>query len=174
MSIERAERLLVHASNGEVVVGHVDGDLELTSGNGPTRVDYVGGTAAFKASNGDIHVGVAGGVLTAKLANGSINIREALDSVTARSSYGKIRVDEVSSGAIQLDASFGEVLVGIRRNVAAWIDVSSKKGVVRNDMNPYEGPDGSEGTVEVRVRSNHGDITVQPATPHPAMERNDA
>jgi len=163
VSIERVEQLQVHASSGEVAVGHVDGDLELTSGNGSTRVDYVGGAAAIKASNGDLHVGVAGGALTAKLANGSINILEALDSVAARSSYGKVRIEEVSSGAIQLDASYGEVLVGIRRGVAAWLDIQSKNGVVRNDMNAHEGPAGSEGTVEVRVRTSYGDITVQPA-----------
>jgi DUF4097 and DUF4098 domain-containing protein YvlB len=163
VSIERSEQLQVHASNGEIVVGHVDGDLELTSGNGPTRVDYVGGTASFKGSNGDIHVGVAGGAVAAKLANGSINIHEALDSVTARSSYGKIRIEAVSSGVIQLDASYGEVLVGIRHGVAAWLDLQSKKGVVRNDMDADEGPAGGEGTVEVRVRTGYGDITVQPA-----------
>jgi DUF4097 and DUF4098 domain-containing protein YvlB len=163
VKIERAERLEVRASSGEVAVGQVDGELEITSGNGPTRVDYVGGAATLKASNGDIHVGVAGGPLTAKLANGSISIREALDSVTGRSSYGKIRLDEVSTGAIQLDASYGEVLVGIRHGVAAWLDVQSKNGVVRNDMAAGEGPSRGEGTVEVRVRTNYGDITVQPA-----------
>lgn len=163
VSIERAEHLQVRAGSGEVVVGHVDGELEISAGNGPTRVDYVGGTAAFKASNGDIHIGVAGGALTAKLANGSISIREALDSVTVRSSYGKVRIDEVSSGAIQLDASYGEVLVGIRHGVAAWLDIQSKKGVVRNDMTAGEGPSAGEGTVEVRVRTSYGDITVQPA-----------
>ncbi|MCY0904207.1 DUF4097 family beta strand repeat-containing protein [Arthrobacter sp. H14-L1] len=163
VSIERAAQLQVHASSGEVIVVHVDGDLELTSGNGPTRVDYVGGTSTLKASNGDIHVGVAGGALTAKLANGSISVREALDSVTARSSYGKIRIEEVSAGIIALEASFGEVLVGIRRGVAAWLDVQSKNGVVRNDMNADQGPAGSEGSVEVRVRTSYGDITVQPA-----------
>lgn len=164
VTIERAEHLQVHASSGEVVVGHVDGELEVTAGNGPTRVDYVGGTAAFKASNGDIHVGVAGGVLTAKLANGSISIGEALDSVTARNSYGKIRIDEVSSGAIQLDASYGEVLVGIRSGVAAWLDVESKNGVVRNGMTADQGPASGEGAVEVRVRTGYGDITIQPAS----------
>ncbi|MEO5921473.1 MAG: DUF4097 family beta strand repeat-containing protein [Pseudolysinimonas sp.] len=163
VSVERAEHLEVHASSGEVVIGHLDGDLELTSGNGATRIDYLGGTAALKSSNGDIHIGVAGGALTAKLANGSIDIREALDSVTARSSYGKIRIDEVSSGVIQLDASYGEVLVGIRHGVAAWLDIQSKNGVARNGMSDDDGPSGSEGTVEVRVRTNYGDITVQPA-----------
>lgn len=163
VNIERAAVLQVHASSGEVVLGHVDGDLELTSGNGSSHVDYVGGAAGLKASNGDIHIGVAGGPLTAKLANGSINVREALDSVTARNSYGKIRLDEVSAGAIQLDASYGEVLVGIRRGVAAWLDIQSKNGVVRNDMNADEGPTGSEGSVEIRVRTNYGDITIQPA-----------
>lgn len=161
--VERAEHLQVHSSSGEVIVGHVDGDLDITSGNGPTRVDYVGGTAALKASNGDIRIGVAGGAVSAKLANGSMSIREALDSVTARSAYGKIRVDEVSSGTIQLDASYGEVLVGIRHGVAAWLDVQSKKGVVRNGMTADAGPVSSEGTVEVRVRTSYGDITVQPA-----------
>ena len=162
-NIERVAMLQVHASSGEVVVGHVDGDLELTSGNGSSRVEYVGGAAGLKASNGDIHIGVAGGPLTAKLANGSINVHEALGSVSARNSYGKIRLDEVSAGAIQLDASYGEVLVGIRRGVAAWLDIQSKNGVVRNDMNADEGPVGSEGTVEIRVRTNYGDITIQPA-----------
>ncbi len=163
VSIERTGQLQVHASSGEVVIGHVDGDLVLTSGNGQTRVDYVGGASTLKASNGDIHVGVAGGALTAKLANGSISIREALDSVSARSSYGKIRIEEVSSGAIALDASYGEVLVGIRHGVAAWLDVQSKNGVIRNEMNADPGPTGSEGSVEVRVRTSYGDITVQPA-----------
>ncbi len=163
VNVERAAQLQLRASSGEVVVGHVDGDLELTCGNGSTRVDYVGGTAALKASNGDIHVGVAGGALTAKLANGSISVGAALDSVNAHNSHGKIRIDEVSSGAIELDTSFGEVLVGIRPGVAAWLDVHSKNGVVRNAMNADDGPAATEGSVEVRVRTGYGDITIHPA-----------
>ena len=77
---------------------------------------------------------------------------------TAASSCG-----EVSSGSIQVESGYGQVTIGVRPGVPAWLDLSSKNGRVRNELDGDRAPDASEQTVAVRARTQYGDITIQRA-----------
>ena len=48
-------------------------------------------------------------------------------------------------------------------DVPAWLDLSSKYGHVRNQLDGGRAPDPTEQTVAVRARTQGGDITVQRA-----------
>jgi hypothetical protein len=47
--------------------------------------------------------------------------------------------------------------------VAAWLDLSSKNGRVRNELDADRAPEQSEQAVALRVRTQFGDITVRRA-----------
>ncbi|AEE45579.1 DUF4097 family beta strand repeat-containing protein [Cellulomonas fimi] len=155
--------LWVRAMHGEVEVEHVEGTAEITADHGRVRLGTVDGDAVVKASHGSVHVEESRGDLEAKLSYGDLDIERALGSVGAKTAYGSIRLGEVSSGSIQVESGYGQVSVGVRPGVAAWLDLSSKDGRVRNQLDGERTPDEGELTVAVRARTRSGDITVQHA-----------
>jgi hypothetical protein len=63
-------------------------------------------------------------------------------------------------GAIVLETAAGELEVGIREGTAAWQDLSSQYGRVRNSLDEADSPEQSEATVEIRARTSYGDIKI--------------
>jgi len=161
--IEATGDLWLRAGHGNATVGTVEGGAEITADHGQIRLDTVTGDAVLKASHGSIRVGESGGDLDAKLSYGDLEIARALGSVTAKTAYGAIELREVSSGSIQVDSGYGQVTVGVRPGVPAWLDLSSKSGHVRNQLEGDVAPGDSEQAVAVRARTAAGDITVQRA-----------
>lgn len=156
--------LWLRASHGTAIVGTAEGAAEITSDHGQIRVGTLGGDAILKASHGNVTVGEAGGDLDAKLSYGDLEITRARASVTAKTAYGSIQLGEVSSGSIQLESGYGQITVGIRPGVLAWLDVSAKNGRVRNELTgDHAAPSESEQTVAVRARTHASDITIQRA-----------
>ncbi|WP_066944279.1 DUF4097 family beta strand repeat-containing protein [Streptomyces lushanensis] len=155
--------LKLTASHGSITVDRVEGTAEITTSSGSLRVGLVDGRAVLKNSHGTTTVGAATGELRVSGANGDIEIRRAEDSVTATTAHGTLRVGEVASGTVQLETAYGAIEVGVREGTAAWLDVSSGSGQVRNTLTSSETPDKTEDTVTVRARTRHGNIDVRRA-----------
>ena len=155
--------LWLRASHGNVAVGTVYGSAEITADHGQIRIGVVSGDALLKASHGSVTIRESGGDVEAKLSYGDIEIERALASVAATTAYGSVQLREVSSGSIQLDSGYGAIGVGVREGVPAWLDLSSREGRVRNQLEGDAAPSGSELTVAVRARTQFGDITIQRA-----------
>lgn len=155
--------LQLTASHGSITVDRVEGAAEITTSSGSLRVGFVDGTAVLKNSHGTTTVGAATGELRVSGANGDIEIRRAEDSVTATTAHGTLRVAEVVRGTVQLETSYGAIEVGVREGTAAWLDVSSGSGQVRNTLTASETPEKSEDTVRVRARTRYGNIDVRRA-----------
>ena len=155
--------LWVRAGHGNATAGTADGGTEITADHGQIRVGTITGDAVLKTSHGTITVGEAGGDLEAKLSYGDLEITRALASVSARTAYGSIVLREVSGGSVEVESGYGQVTVGVRPGVPAWLDLSSKDGRVRNELDGDRAPDPAEPTVAVRARAQHGDITIQRA-----------
>jgi DUF4097 and DUF4098 domain-containing protein YvlB len=155
--------LWLRASHGNATLGTAEGGAEITADHGQIRIGKVTGDAILKASHGTILIGESGGDLEAKLSYGDLEISKALGSVAAKTAYGSIQLAEVSSGSIQVESGFGQVTIGVRPGVPAWLDLSSKEGHVRNQLDSDRAPDASEQTVAVRARTQHGDISIQRA-----------
>ncbi|MEU3183923.1 DUF4097 family beta strand repeat-containing protein [Streptomyces sp. NPDC006923] len=151
------------ASHGSISVDRVEGMAEITTSSGSLRLGFVDGPAVLKNSHGTTTVGAATGELRVRGANGDIDIRRAEDSVTATTAHGTLRVDEVVRGTVQLETSYGAIEVGVREGTAAWLDVSSGSGQVRNTLTASETPEKTEDTVAVRARTRHGNIDVRRA-----------
>ncbi|WP_328672576.1 DUF4097 family beta strand repeat-containing protein [Streptomyces sp. NBC_00328] len=152
--------LKLTVSHGMVTVDRVEGMAEITSSTGNVRVGTVAGPAVLKNAHGTTTVGTVTGELRVSGTNGGIDIARAEASVTGTTTNGHLRLGEVVGGKIQLETSNGSIEVGIRRGVAAWLDVSSNRGQVRNTLASSEAPEETEGTVTVRARTNWGNIDI--------------
>ncbi|MFD7756098.1 DUF4097 domain-containing protein [Streptomyces sp. NPDC059757] len=155
--------LQLTASHGSITVDRVEGMAEISTSSGSLRIGVVDGPAVLKNSHGTTTVGAATGELRVSGANGDIEIRSAEDSVTATTAHGTLRVGDVARGTVQLETSYGAIEVGVREGTAAWLDVSSGSGQVRNTLTASEAPEKTEDAVKVRARTRHGNIDVRRA-----------
>jgi DUF4097 and DUF4098 domain-containing protein YvlB len=123
-------------------VGEIDGDAVVRNGNGDTTIGDVTGELRARASNGDI------------------NIERAAGTVTAKSSNGAIHVGEVSRGSVTVETAAGAIDVGVRDGSAAWLDLNTRYGRVRTELEAAPDPGDADATVEVRARTSYGDIAI--------------
>ncbi len=152
--------LTLTASHGSITVDRVEGEAEITTSSGSLRIGRIDGPAVLKNSHGATTVDVANGDLRVSGANGDIEVRRAEGSVAATTAHGTLRIGEVARGRVQLETSYGAIEVGIREGTAAWLDVSSNSGQVRNTLTASDAPGKAEDTVEVHARTRYGNIDV--------------
>lgn len=157
--------LKLTASHGSITVDRAEGAAEITTSSGSLRVGFVEGPAVLKNSHGTTTVGVALGDLRVSGANGDIDITRSEGSVTATTAHGTLRVAEVARGNVQLETSYGAIEVGVREGTAAWLDVSSGSGQVRNTLTSSKAPEESEDNVRIRARTRFGNIDIRRARP---------
>jgi hypothetical protein len=155
--------LTLTASHGSITVDRVEGAAEITTSSGSLRAGLLDGPAVLKNSHGSTSVDAATGELRVSGANGDIDIRRAEDSVTATTAHGTLRVGEVTRGTVQLETNYGAIEVGVREGTAAWLDVSSTSGQVRNTLTASDAPEQAEDSVRIRARTRYGNIDIRRA-----------
>jgi DUF4097 and DUF4098 domain-containing protein YvlB len=158
--LDQARTASVRSAGGDITVGEVDGCTEISAGNGAVDVGRIGGSATVKNSNGATRIGEVTGDLTLNGANGAIAVDRAHAGVTAKTANGSIRIGEVARGTVGLQTAAGSVEIGVRPGTAAWLDLDTTAGRVRNELTEATGPDEADETVEVRARTHVGDIVV--------------
>ncbi|MCU1438254.1 MAG: hypothetical protein JWP66_1341 [Naasia sp.] len=163
--LEHAGDLKLKSPHGGVEVDVVAGDLDLTAGHGHLRIGRVDGRAEVRGSHGYIELGVVDGEIDART-SGVITVGRAGTNTAIRTAYGALRVREVGGGTVRLENGYGTVEVGVPNGTAAWVDAASQHGRVRNELESGPAPDATGRTVELRLRSNYGDIFLHraPAT----------
>jgi hypothetical protein len=96
-----------------------------------------------------------------------------LRSWLSRTGGGSIHVDvalpagssvEHGTGAVVAETKIGEVEVGVRDGVAAWVDLNASAGRVENALEASEAPAPSAETVEIRARTSVGAVVVRRAS----------
>lgn len=155
--------LRLTVAHGSITVERAVGAVEITASHGSVRVGTLEGSAVLKNSHGSTVVGVVTGELRVNGANGDIDIECAEGDVVATTAHGTLRAAEVVRGSVQLETSYGAIEVGVREGTAAWLDVSSERGHVRNTLTASGAPEQSEETVKVRARTRYGNIDVRRA-----------
>ncbi|MCD9140984.1 DUF4097 family beta strand repeat-containing protein [Streptomyces albireticuli] len=162
IQVAEAAAVNLRTDHGDVRLARVAGDAEVV-GAGRIGIGRVAGAAIVKNVNGDTEIGEVTGDLRVNSSNGRISIGVAHAGVDAKSANGGIRVDEVARGKVTLQTAMGDLEVGIRESTAAWLDVNTRLGAVRNSLGPADGPGDSDSTVEVRARTGVGDIVIRRA-----------
>ena len=160
--VEQARAPQLKTSTGRMIVDRTTGHADLT-GAGEIRVREIDGTAVIKNINGDVVVGTSRGDLRIKTASGNITVQCAGGDVDAKTASGSIRLAEVVRGTVDLETTAGELEIGIRDGSAAWLNLDSKTGLVRNELDATDGPGTAPETVQVRARTYTGPIVIHRA-----------
>lgn len=148
---------------GSIEVDRVAGPAEATTGSGRMRLAVIDGPAVLKNSNGDIWVGEVAGDVRASTANGAVTVSHAAGNVDASTANGDVRVGEATHGTTALKTGMGEIEIGISEGTAARLDVYTHFGRVQNQLAATDGPGSAGQLLEVRARTNHGDIVIHRA-----------
>jgi hypothetical protein len=149
-------------TTGHITVDAVAGDAEVATGTGHVHIGEIGGAAVVKNSNGNTEIGTVTGQLRVRAANGAITVERADAAVDAKSSNGAIRIGKVARDSVALQTASGDLEIGVAAGTAAWLDLKTGHGRVRNELDgTAQGPERSEETVEVRAHTSFGDITVR-------------
>jgi DUF4097 and DUF4098 domain-containing protein YvlB len=159
--LEVAGPLNVRTGAGDITVNRACGRVQAKTATGAIRIDAVEGPAVIRNSTGATWIGEVTGDLRVSCASGTVSVDLAHADVAAKTAYGDIHLGEVAHGAIVAQTGWGRVDVGVRRGVAAWLDLQTKSGSVINDLESAGPPQPGEVTVEVHARTPHGDITVR-------------
>jgi hypothetical protein len=173
IQLDQADAVQLRTGMGDVAVERAAGDAQVSTGSGSLRVDRIDGAAVVKNSNGDIWIGEVAGNLRVNTANGRISVDRAGEAVAAKSANGDVRLGEVAHGTVVAQTAVGKVEIGIRDGVAAWLDLNTRYGTVRNDLDATGQPGPGEDAVEVRARTSAGNITIhrsaaaEPGKDHP-------
>jgi DUF4097 and DUF4098 domain-containing protein YvlB len=158
--LERTGPLRLATSAGHVTADGITGNAEISTGSGKIQIGKIDGTAVVKNSNGDTTIDAVTGDLRVRAANGDIHIEHAGAGVDAKTSNGSIRLAEVIRGSVLLGTAMGNLDIGIADGTAAWLEVNTGFGHVRNQLDNTTRPEEADQTVEVRGRTSYGDITI--------------
>ncbi|MFV2118249.1 DUF4097 family beta strand repeat-containing protein [Streptomyces sp. Act-28] len=160
--LDEADVVNLRTGHGDIRVNRVTADAEV-HGAGRVEIGEVEGAATVRNGNGDTTIGEITGDLKADSSNGRVTVGVARASVEIRSANGDIRVGEARRGVLRLHTAVGDVEIGVRESTAAWLDVDSRFGTVRNSLGAAEGPGASEESVEIHARTGAGDIVIRRA-----------
>ncbi|EGX56096.1 hypothetical protein SZN_29590 [Streptomyces zinciresistens K42] len=155
--------LQLSVAHGSITVDRVEGMAEINTNSGHLRIGVVDGPAVLKNSHGSTTVDAVTGELRVNGVNGGVDVARVESSVTGTTTNGHLRVNDVARGTVHLETSNGQIEVGIREGSAAWLDVSSKRGQVRNTLSSSDAPEETDETVRVHARSNWGNIDIRRA-----------
>jgi DUF4097 and DUF4098 domain-containing protein YvlB len=159
--LEQTGPLRLHTSAGQVTADAIAGHAEISTGSGKVQIGEIEGSAVVKNSNGDIAIDTVTGDVRVRTANGDISVERAGAGVEAKTANGSIRLGEVVHGSVVLETAMGDLEVGIAEGTAAWLEVNTGFGHVRNLLDEAARPTESDETVEVRGRTSYGDITIR-------------
>jgi Toastrack DUF4097 len=160
ISIEQAGAVDLKAGVGDVTVDTAQGRTAIKTA-GAIRVGSIGGPATIKSSNGDTWIGELCDEARTSAANGKIFIDHAHAGVVAKTANGDVRIAGVERGPVVAQTAYGAVDVDISGAGPVWMDVETRFGRVRNDLEETNGPVAGEGSIEVRAQTSMGDINVR-------------
>jgi len=163
IQIEEAGPVHVSAGVGDIAVQRASQHVEITTGSGSVRLGAVDGTTVVKGANGDTWIGTISRDLRVASANGSIVVDHSNGSVVAKTTNGDVRLSDIGGGSIVAHTALGKVEIGIRKGVAAWLDLNTTFGKVHNDLDATGRPEAGAASADVHARSSFGDITVRRA-----------
>ena len=160
ISVGEAGPVNLRTGVGDIALDRAVGRADVVTGSGGVRIGAVEGPAAVKNANGDTWIGSVTGDARVSAANGSITVERTGSGIVAKTANGAVRVGEVGHGTAVVQSAFGDIEIGIRPGVAAWLALSTKFGEVRNDLDAAGSPGAGEETVEVHAGTSYGDISV--------------
>jgi hypothetical protein len=157
--LDQTGALRVRTGAGHVAVEEASDRAEIVAA-GEMTIGVVAGDAEVKNLNGRTWIGRVGGNVRVRSANGDVTIEDAGRDVRVNTANGNIRLGQVARGSVTIETASGELAIGVREGTAAWIDAATKFGRVHNNLTAADDPEPSAETVEVRARTQFGDVVI--------------
>jgi DUF4097 and DUF4098 domain-containing protein YvlB len=104
-----------------------------------------------------------GGTLKVKSGSGDIVVKQGGEALDVMAGSGDLLVKRVEHGRLNARTGSGDIVVGVARGTAAYLDIMTVTGEVRSELDGTEGPDQSDDTVEIHVQTGSGDVVLQRA-----------
>lgn len=166
IQLPAGSRVAAKSAMGSIHTSGPLGDSQIKTGMGDIELDRAA-AARVSTGMGDITLGHVTGA--AELSTGMGEIRAGVISGAAKlkNATGDVHVAEAVRGSVEARTGYGQIEVGISHGTAAWLDLSTGWGEVRNNLDRSGPPQPGEESVEVRAHSGYGDITITRA-PHGA------
>ena len=163
VQLDRINALRANISAGEVEIGHIAGRADIEGAAFSVRIGEVQGPAGITSSGGQAWIGYAAADLELSSGSGGFDIDRADGNVTAASGSGAIRIGRLTHGQAKLMNGSGDIEIGVGDDTAAYLDVNSERGSVRNSVASPGRPDASDAQLTVHARTRYGDIIIKRA-----------
>jgi DUF4097 and DUF4098 domain-containing protein YvlB len=150
------------SASGDLTVHRVRGNLKADTASGDIDVEMAA-EATVSTASGDATVGEVCGQARMRTASGSLHIGRLEGDLTVQTASGGVAVATAVRGSISVQTSSGPVGVGIANGTAAQLDLHTRSGTVRNELQSTDGPAAGDDTLTVRARTASGDVVVQRA-----------
>ncbi|MHA7984502.1 DUF4097 family beta strand repeat-containing protein [Rathayibacter sp. CAU 1779] len=161
LRVDRARKTTLHSGAGAIQAGRVAGPLRVTNGAGSVRVGTLGGEGYVKNTTGNTVFGEVEGPLTVKAVTGDVLIEQLNGSAEIKCAHGEVRIDSVGTGDVKIDGGYGSIEVGIPEGTAAWLDIASRHGEVRNQLESASAPVDTDRRVAVTAHADYSSITIR-------------
>ncbi len=148
-------------ASGDIAVGDVEGDVDLTCASGDFRCENIGGRLRVKGASSDVTAGRIGGEVDIALASGDVTIDDAGASVTTVTASGDVQINCAHQGRLAVNSASGDIVIGIAKGAGAHLDVSSVSGDVSSSL-PVDESAGAETVLEIKCRTMSGDVVIKP------------
>jgi hypothetical protein len=159
IELPAGSRVTAKSGMGSVRASGPLGDSQMRTGMGDIRVEDAA-AARLSTGMGDIELGHVTGAAELSTGTGEIRAGEIGGAVKIKNANGDVRVAQAVRGSIEARTGYGQIEVGIPHGTAAWLDLSTGWGEVRNGLDRSGPPQPGEESVEVRAHSGYGDITI--------------
>ncbi|GEL23287.1 hypothetical protein PSU4_22410 [Pseudonocardia sulfidoxydans NBRC 16205] len=143
VAVPRAVSVMITGGIGDVVVGDLDGRVDVDNTGGDVLLTGLGGDVTVRTLSGDVvATGLRSGSVLAETSTGDVSVTGAVapTSVTARSTIGDIDVAVPATRPYRVDVGPGS-------------DLGSARVLLPADPTA---------TATVSATSDHGDVTVRP------------
>jgi putative adhesin len=159
----------VRSGAGSVTADVIAGAADIKTA-GSVRIGRIDGSALLKNPNGDTWIGEVTGKAHVVSSNGSITIDVARGDVDAKTARGSIAIGEVADGAVVVaNSAMGSLEIGVAAGTPAWLDLETRFGRVRNELDDTQRPEAGERSVDIRARTSMGDVTIRRAGAHASV-----
>ncbi|MEV4599677.1 DUF4097 family beta strand repeat-containing protein [Amycolatopsis sp. NPDC049253] len=155
-----AGRADILTGSGEVTLEQADGAAIVRTGTGRVKLGPTPAGLQLRTGSGSVEAASVSGSATLATGTGNVWLGSVAGEVMARTGSGDLSVAEAASGSVDLITGSGEVRVGIRRGVAAEVELASSAGRVHSELDVSDVPPEAGTTLRVRARTGTGNAVV--------------
>lgn len=159
IQVPAGSRVAARSAMGSVRTSGPLGESQIKTAMGDIHVEQAL-SARLNTGMGDIELGRASFAAELTTGTGELRAGKVSGTTNLKNAMGDIRIAQAVSGSVTARTGYGQIEVGIPHGTAAWLDVSTGWGEVRNGLDRSGPPEPGEESVEVHAHSGYGDITI--------------